>query len=187
NSVTARVLSAAGTQPRIINVLTPSCAVFGTNAASVCHVVAGGMDIGSPTGATGQYVPDPIGGGFDGIPDIQQVPFALPGQNRGNQYNARFDFTPSPKNSITVSVFLTKLNNLGSDGGAAGRPIADLPFKPFNSSGTILFTHLFSANLLNEARFNASRFKIDQIADVAAAGPHLRIPRVEGESYPCDP
>jgi len=128
NSVTARVLSAAGTQPRIINVLTPSCAVFGNNPA-VCQVVAGGLDIGLPTGATGQYVPNAIGGGFDGIPHIQQVQFALPGQNRGNQYNARFDFTPSPKNSITVSVFLTKLNNLGSDGGAAGRPIADLPFK----------------------------------------------------------
>ena len=185
NSVTARVLSASGTQPRIINVLTPSCAVFG-NDPNRCRVVAGGLDIGSPTGATGQYVPDPIGGGFDGIPDIQQVQFALPGQNRGNQYNARFDFTPSQKNSITVSVFLTKLNNLGSDGGAAGRPIADLPFKPFNSSGTILFTHLFSPTLLNEARFNASRFKIDQIADVAAAGTNLGIPRVEVESYPFD-
>lgn len=185
NSVTARVLSASGTQPRIINVLTPSCGVFG-NDPNRCRVVTGGMDIGSPTGATGQYVPDPTGGGFDGIPDIQQVQFALPGQNRGNQYNARFDFTPSQKNSITVSVFLTKLNNLGSDGGAAGRPIADLPFKPFNSSGTILFTHLFSPTLLNEARFNASRFKIDQVADVAAAGTNLGIPRVEVESYPFD-
>jgi len=35
--------------------------------------VAGGLDIGSPTGAYGQYVSlgNPIGGGFDGIPDIR--------------------------------------------------------------------------------------------------------------------
>jgi hypothetical protein len=187
NGVTARVLSASGIQPRIINVLAPSCAAFGNDPAR-CRVVNGGLDIGSPTGATGQYVSlgNPVGGGFDGIPDIQQVQFALPGQNRGNQYNARFDFTPNQKNSIVVSTFLTRLNNLGSDGGAAGRPIGDLPFKPFNSSGTILFTHLFSPTLINEARFNASRFKIDQVADVAAAGTNLGIPRVEVEGLPFD-
>src|SRR5262245_34018260 len=187
NSVTTRVLSAAGILPRTINVLTPTCGNLG-NDPNRCRVVAGGLDIGSPTGATGQYVSlgNPVGGGFDGIPDIQQVQFALPSQNRGNQYNARFDFTPDAKNTITFSTFLTRLNNLGSDGGAAGRPIADLPFKPFNSSGTILYTHLFSATLLNEARFNASRFKIDQVRDVETAGTNLGIPRVEVEGLPFD-
>ena len=185
NTATAAVLGASGIQPRVINVLAQNCAAFG-NDPTRCRVVAGGLDIGSPTGAYGQYVSlgNPVGGGFDGIPDIQQVQFALPGQNRGNQYNARFDFAPNEKNSVTVSTFLTRLNNLGSNGDAQGRPIADLPFKPANSSGTILFTHIFSSTLINEARFNASRFKIDQVADVAAAGTNLGIPRVEVEGLP---
>jgi hypothetical protein len=185
STATAAVLSASGIQPRIINALTPSCAAF-NNDPTRCRVVTGGLDIGSPTGAYGQYVSlgNPVGGGFDGIPDVQEVQFALPGQNRGNQYNARFDFTPNPNNSISVSTFLTRLNNLGSDGGAQGRPIADLPFKPFNSSGTILFTHVFSPSLLNEARFNASRFKIDQVKDVTSQGTNLGIPRVEVEGLP---
>src|SRR6185369_7033893 len=185
NTATSAVLSASGIQPRIINLLTPSCAAF-NNDLTRCRVALGGLDIGSPTGAYGQYVSlgNPIGGGFDGIPDIQELQFALPGQNRGNQYNARFDFTPNQNNSISVSTFLTRLNNLGSDGGAQGRPIADLPFKPFNSSGTILFTHVFSPSLLNEARFNASRFKIDQVKDVTSQGTNLGIPRVEVEGLP---
>jgi hypothetical protein len=185
NTATAAILSASGIQPRIINVLAQNCAAFG-NDPTRCRVVTGGLDIGSPTGAYGQYVSagNPVGGDFDGIPDIEQVQFSLPGQNHGNQYNARFDFAPNQNNSITVSTFLTRLNNLGSDGGAQGRPIADLPFKPANSSGTILFTHLFSATLLNEARFNASRFKIDQVADVASAGTNLGIPRVAVEGLP---
>ncbi|HJZ82486.1 MAG TPA: TonB-dependent receptor, partial [Pyrinomonadaceae bacterium] len=185
STATAAVLGASGIQPRIINVLAPTCAAFGNDPAR-CRVVAGGLDIGSPTGAYGQYVSlgNPVGGGFDGIPDLQQVQFALPGQNHGNQYNARFDFTPNQNNSITVSTFLTRLDNLGSDGGAQGRPIADLPFKPANSSGTILFTHIFSPTLLNEVRFNASRFHIDQVADVAGAGTNLGIPRVEVEGLP---
>src|SRR4030095_8234822 len=95
-SVTARGLSGNGVTPRTINVITPTCAAFG-NDPTRCRVVAGGLDIGSPTGATGQYVSfgNPVGGGFDGIPDIQQVQFALPGQNRGNQYNVRLDFAPN--------------------------------------------------------------------------------------------
>jgi hypothetical protein len=185
NSVTARVLSASGITPRIITALTPTCAAFGNDPAR-CRVVSGGLDIGSPTGATGQYVSlgNPVGGGFDNIPDIQEVQFALPGRNRGNQNNLRLDFTPTSNDSITLSTFLTRLNNLGSDTGAQGRPIADLPFKPFNSSGTLLYTHIFSSTVLNEARFNVSRFFIDQVGDVAAAGTNLGIPRVEIEGLP---
>jgi outer membrane receptor protein involved in Fe transport len=187
NSAIAKVLSAGGIQPRIINVLTPSCAAFG-NDPTRCRVVAGGLDIGSPTGATGQYVSlgNPIGGGFDGIPDVQQVQFALPGTNVGNQYNARFDFTPNQKNSISVSTFITKLSDLSSDFASQGRPIGDLPFDPLNTSGTILFTHIFSPSLINEARFNASRFYVNQVAEVAAAGTNLGIPRVEVEGLPFD-
>ena len=186
NSIAAKIFSSSGIQPRIISVLNPGCAAFGNNL-SRCRVVSGGLDIGSPTGAQGQYVPGSltaIGGGFDGIPDLQQVQFGLPGRNRGNQYNLRFDFTPSEKNSITFTTFLTRLNNLGSDSGAQGRPIADLPFKPKNSSGTILFTHIFSPTVLNEARFNVSRFFIDQVADADAAGVNFAIPRVEVEGLP---
>jgi hypothetical protein len=183
NSVTARVLAANGSIPRIVNVLTPSCGIYNNDAAR-CRVVGNGLDIGSLTGAVGQYVSlgNPVGGGLDGIPDIQEVQFTLPGQNRGNQLNLRFDFNLSEKDTLAFSTFLTKLDNFGSDGAAQGRPIADLPFKPFNSSGSILYNHVFSATALNEARFNATRFSVDQFKD--AADTNFGIPRVEVEGLP---
>jgi hypothetical protein len=183
NGVTAKVLSAGGVEPRVLNVLTPSCGIFNNDAAR-CRVVGNGLDIGSLTGATGQYVSlgNPTGGGLDGIPDIQEVQFALPGRNRGNQYNLRLDFTPTEKDTFAFSTYLTRLNNFGSDSDAQGRPIADLPFKPFNTSGTFLYTRVFSATLLNEARFNATRFNIDQAAD--AADVNFGVPRVEVEGLP---
>src|SRR5687768_13438115 len=55
-SVTSRIFGSAGVVPRVINVFAPSCGVFG-NDANRCRVVSGGLDIGSPTGALGQYVP----------------------------------------------------------------------------------------------------------------------------------
>jgi hypothetical protein len=183
NSVTARILSATGVEPRVLNTLTPSCGIF-NNDASRCRVVGNGLDIGSLTGAPGQYVSlgNPTGGGLDGIPDIQQVQFALPGQNRGNQYNLRLDFTPTEKDTISFSTYLTRLNNMGSNSGAQGRPMADLPFKPFNSSGTFLYNHIFSPTLLNEARFNATRFSIDQATD--ASNVNFGLPRIEVEGLP---
>ncbi len=184
-SVTAQILASPGINPRVINVFAPSCAVFG-NDANRCRVVAGGLDIGSITGALNQYVSlgNPTGGGFDGIPDIQEIQFDLPGTNSGNQYNARLDFTPNEKDSLTLSTYVTKLDNLSSDSGGKGRPMADLPFKPLNTSGTIVYRRIISPTLLNEARFNASRFASDQQRD--ATNVNFGIPRVEVEGLPFD-
>ncbi|MCM3904139.1 MAG: TonB-dependent receptor [Pyrinomonadaceae bacterium] len=184
-SVTSQVFAAPGITPRIISVFAPNCGVFG-NDASRCRVVSGGLDIGSPTRALGLYVPfsQPTGGGFDGIPDIQEIQFALPGSNRGNQYNVRLDFRPTSNDTFTFSTYLTRQDNLGSDGGSRSRPMADLPFKPFNSSGTILYSRVLSPTTLNEARFNATRFSLDQQSDAGTT--NFGIPRIEVEGLPFD-
>ena len=182
--VTAQILSQPGITPRILTVFTPSCAVFGNDAAARCRVVPGGMDLGSITGALGQYVSSPTGGDFDGIPDIQEIQFQLPGFNRGNQYNVRLDFLRTTKDSLTLSTYVTRQNNLRSDAGAQSRPLADLPFKPLNTSGTIVYRRIISATTLNELRFNGTRFSVDQQRD--ATNTNFGIPRVEVESYPFD-
>ncbi len=126
----------------------------------------------------------PTGGGFDGIPDIQEIQWALPGFNRGNQYNVRLDFQPTTNDSLTLSTYITRQDNLRSDNAAQGRPIADLPFKPLNSSGTIIYRRIISATTVNEARFNATRFSLDQQRD--ATNTNFGIPRVEVEGLPFD-
>src|SRR5262245_50951834 len=93
NSIAAKILSSPGVQPRILNVLAPNCSIF-NNDPNQCRVVGNGLDIGSLAGAPGQYV-GATNNAFDGIPDIQRAQFELPGQNRGNQYNLRLDFTPT--------------------------------------------------------------------------------------------
>ncbi len=184
--VTAQILGSTGILPRTISVFAPNCGVFG-NDPNRCRVVAGGLDIGSPTGALRQYVSlgQAQGGGFDGIPDVQEIQFALPGSNTGNQYNVRLDFTPTDKDSLTLSTFITRQNNLGSDGAAAGRPMADLVFKPLNTSGTIIYRRVISATLFNEARFNGTRFSVDQQEDSGDAV-NFGIPRLEVEGLPFD-
>ena len=181
NSVTAQVLSASGIEPRILNVITPSCGIF-NNDPLRCRVVGNGLDIGSPTGAVGQYVGSAQGGGFDNIADLQEIQFALPGQNRGNQYNGRLDFTPTERDTITFSTYITRLNNFSSFASSQGRPGTDLPFKPLNLSGTFLYNRIFTPTLFNEIRFNATRFRSDQQSD--ATNTNFGLPRIEIEGLP---
>ncbi len=68
------------------------------------------------------------------------------------------------KDSLTLSTYVTRQDNLSSDAPAQGRPIADLPFKPLNTSGTIIYRRIISATTFNEARFNATRFSLGPTA-----------------------
>jgi hypothetical protein len=181
--VTAQVFGASGIAPRIISVLPASCAP--TFNGRPCQAVSGGLDIGSPTGALRQYVSlgNPGGGGLDGIPDVQFAQIALPNSTRGNQYNTRIDYNRG-NDSFALSTYFTRLNTLGSDAAAQGRPMADLAFKPLNSAVTLTYNRVLSGTMLNEARFNLTRFADNQVRDTATT--NFGIPRIEVEGLPFD-
>src|SRR6266849_553045 len=186
-SVTATILGSPGVTPRIANVLTSTCADASINDPTRCQAVTGGLDVGSPTGATGQYVPLDgahfAGGGLDGIPDIQFVQLALPSSTNGNQYNWRVDYNRG-KDQFAFSTYLTRANNLGSDSGGRSRPQADIAQKPQNQTEALTWIRILSSTMVNEARFNFTRFAFNQIS--ANSNVNFGIPRVEIEGYNFD-
>jgi hypothetical protein len=186
-SVAASVLSGPGITPRIGAVLTPSCADLDPLVVR-CQVVAGGLDIGSPAGGLRQYLPFPFnagggpdleGGPLDGIPDIQKIQVAAPARNRPNQYNARFDFTPTSKDQIAFSTYLTRGSSVGSDAGTGARPQADITSTPRNTALTFLYNRTISSTTLNEARFNFTRFAFNEVQ--SSNETNFGIPRIEIE------
>jgi hypothetical protein len=180
NSNIAQVLNSPGIEPRVVQTIDTACP--SGFAAGTCRQVAGGLDLGSLTGARGQYVDPgahPVGGGLDGIPDVVFAQFAVPGSTQGNQYNARFDFTPAPSDSIAFSTYITSLNSISADSAGGSRPLGDIPFKPLNSAATLTYNRTISPTMLNEARFNVTRFAEDGISD--ASNVNFGIPRLEVE------
>ncbi len=184
----AAVLGSSGVVPRIGGFLPSSCGDVRTEVMP-CQELSGGLDIGSPALGLGQYLrldnladkgPVFSGGGLDGIPDIQRVNIAGPTINRPNQYNARFDVLPSSNNQLTFSTYLTRGFRVGSDTGAAARRQADITQTPHNTSYAVLFNHTFSPALLNEARFNFTKFAFNEIESSDAT--NFGIPRIEIES-----
>jgi len=183
-SIAATIFSSPGIAPRIASVLTSTC-MLANLPASQCQEVPGGIDLGSPTGAIGQYVADanPTGGGFDGIPDLQYVTVAIPSSNRGDQYNGRFDFVRG-KNQFAYSAYFTTVNNLTADSPGRSRPLGDLRIEPFNQVQSISFIRSFSPTLINEFRVNFTRFNFNQIA--TSQNVDFGIPRIEIEGYNFD-
>src|SRR5215217_3422792 len=181
--ISAAILGSSGIEPRISAVLTPTCDDVRTGDFP-CQVVSGGLDVGSPGLGLGQYLPTANrglgGGGLDGIPDIQKVIIAAPTTNKPNQYNARFDFLANSNNQITFSTYLTRTFFVGGDTGAAARPQADITTAPHNSAFAVLYNRTISPTLLNEARFNFTKFAFNEVE--SSNQTNFGIPRVEIES-----
>lgn len=184
NSIAARILTSPGIEPRIASVLPQNCADFGNDPAR-CRVVAGGLDIGSPSGAQGQYLTiGSMGAGFDGIPDVQRVLVFAPRRARSNQYNLRLDFTPTSRDQLAFSSYLTRSEFTNPDPAGGSRESGDIRQTPVNTSGTVTYIRTLTNSMVNELRFNATRIAYDEIE--SAQQTNFGIPRIEIESLPFD-
>lgn len=187
DGVTAQVFGASGIEPRVLAVLPRTCA-FANIAASNCQAVSGGLDIGSPTLARGQYVPlsDAFfkGGGFDGIPDIQYALLDSFNQFTGDQYFTRIDFNATDKDQLTVSTNFTPASSFGSDNAGRSRPMADIRSERLNWLATAVYNRIFTPSLLNQFRVNVTKWSFDE----SKSNPDVNfgIPRIEVEGLPFD-
>jgi len=190
NGVTARVFAAPGIEPRIATVLPTTCSAagFGSNR---CREVSGGLDLGSITGTLNTYLPfgnqiggNEIGGGFDGIPDIQFVRLSNPSSFKGNQFFTRVDFNATAKDSIAVSTFFTPTSRVGTDVSGRSRQLGDIISEPLNFSTALIYNRNISATKFNQARINYSGFSFNEVESNPNA--NFGIPRIEVEGLPFD-
>jgi len=147
NSIAARLFSYPGMTPRIANVLEM-------------------RDVGSLSGSLGQVVQNANGGGLDGVPDIQRAEIEGFNDTNARQFNGRVDFTLSPSDQLAFSTYITP-NDTDSNtatGGNNGRPFGDFTSARRNMVGTVLWTRTLSPTMINEARFNVTRWYFDEIA-----------------------
>lgn len=182
-----------GSEPRVAQVLSASptgvtnlCSLLsapyntgGTN----CQLVGGGLDIGSITGTFGTYVPDAsnsLGGGLDGIPDLQYGTLYNLSRFRGNQYTARVDYQLTSKDKIAFTTNFTPLSTYGSNSAAQSRPQADLSSDRITYLVGGVYSRTISPTTLNEFRFNMTKWKFNEIE--ANPDTDFGLPRIEIEA-----
>lgn len=179
NTVTSRILSAAGAAPRVVSILGGTCASAGINIP--CQVVGNGFDIGSLTGTYGTYVPLGLnsGGGFDGIADLQFAELSAPSTFRGNQYFTRIDYQATERDKLAFSSYVVPSKSFASDRSAQSRPMADINSERLSYAIGLIYTRNISSTMINEARFNITRWGYDETESNPNAD--FGLPRVEIE------
>src|SRR6266568_3503645 len=152
SSLAAKLFSTPGIAPRIETT---------TSTKDCCSLITNPSDPNfHPVGMwyqPGPGVGNATGNGPDGIPDWGVFDTRVPNSSSGNQYNARVDYNLG-SNQFFASTYLVNLNNV--NGG--NRPIEDVGIAPKNFVGTLGWTRTISSVMVNEARFNFTRFNFDQ-------------------------
>ena len=181
NTLTSRVLSAAGVTPRVVGILGGTCASAGIFIP--CQVVGNGFDIGSVKGAYGTYVPndDPnrSGGGLDGIADLQFAQLSNPRSFTGGQYFTRIDYEVTKKDKLAISSYIVPTRAFTADTSAQSRPMADINSKRFSYALGFIYTRTISSTMINEARFNLTKWGFDETK--SNPNSDFGLPRIEIE------
>ena len=174
-----------GIAPRVNQVLPASCANFPVP----CQLVGNAVNIGSPTGSYGTFLtgmpqgtcPNNIecGAGLTSVPEFEYAQLSVPQTTSGNQYNARVDYSMG-RSIFFVNTFFTTYNQLSADASAQSRPMADYNSDRFTPSGFLGWIFDFSPTMVNEARFNITRWAFNEIS----SNPQINwaIPRTEIQS-----
>jgi hypothetical protein len=164
NSIANRILSFPGmTPPRVASVQNRDCAFLGINDPARCKAVSGGLDIGSPSGAIGQTVLG-VGGGLDGVPDVRFASLTIPDKTTAQQFNPRIDYQVTKNDLVAFSMYFVPNNRDFNDSWAnRGRPGLDFNSSRRNTVGTLLWTRTLSPTLINEARFNVTRWYFNEV------------------------
>ena len=187
SGISSQIVSSEGVQPRVVGVRSETCAAFNFPNGNNCRNVAGGFDLGSPIGSQGlgQYVPanfnTNLGGGFDGIADVQYVDLSNPNSTEGSQYVTRIDYEATQKDKFSFSLFYTPRFSTGVNTAAQSRPMADINSDRLNYNTAFTYIRNFTSNILNEARFNFTKWGYDEVD--ANPDTNFGIPRVEIENY----
>jgi hypothetical protein len=128
-------------------------------------------DVGSLTGALGEAVSDPAGGGLDGIPDLQRVQLQGFNNTVARQFNTRIDYQVTANDLLAFSTYFVPVDTESNDPavwGNTARPIGDFTSERRNMVGTLLWTRTLSPTMINEARFNVTRWYFDEVASNAS-------------------
>ena len=178
-TVSAALVSGPSAVPRIVQTLPITCATAGLFVP--CQNVSGGLDLGSVGGSYGTYL-DPwvTGGGFDGVPDLQFAQLENINRFRGDQFFTRIDFQPTEADRFTVSTFIVPSRSETSDNASQSRPQADIISERLNYAVGLIYNRTFTTTIVNEARFNFTRWGFDE----AASNPNANfgLPRIEIEA-----
>lgn len=157
--IATQIVNFPGMRHNVQQTLQRDCASVSLSSTQ-CATLGNGIDIGSPMGAIGQRVATPLGGGLDGIADLRYIQVLSPANNTAQQFNGRLDYQLSSQDLVVFSLFYTPNDNTTLSN---RRPAQQFLSARRNTAGALSWTRTLTPTMLNEARFNVTRWFFDEI------------------------
>lgn len=169
-SIASSYLTHKGEGVAAASMVSETCADINLSEGKNCNTTSGGLDIGSPlTNGMGKQdltyggsSDNPgVGGGLDGIPDLAYFTTLNPTTTSQTQYNGRLDADATQKDHLTFALYWVPVSKTDYNG-----PVRAANFwhhSQVNNAFSLIWNHIFSATLLNQARVNAAGWRWNEL------------------------
>ncbi len=169
-SIAAKFLNFPGASVAASSIVNQTCAEAGFIENTNCRTIAGqGLDLGSPIkgplGAqdlTWQSTTNPgVGGGLDGVADVALFNTVNPTSMVASQYNGRLDGDATKKDHLAFAIYWVPLTTTDYNGTVRAYNLYH--HSQVNDAYSVIWNHIFSPTLLNEARANDAGWRWNEI------------------------
>lgn len=170
-SIASEFLTFPGAGVNAIGTVSVTCAEAGLVEGKNCLTVPGqGLNIGSPLTSplgtqdptwTGPSNPGVGGGLTPGVADISEFTTSNPTSVVDQQFNGRLDADATSRDHLTFAIYWVPVDNTSYNGPV--RPYNLWHHSAINDAFSGIWNHIFSPNLLNEARANAAGWRWNEI------------------------
>lgn len=170
-SIASSYLTHKGEGVAAVSMVSETCADINLTEGVNCNTETGGLDVGSPlrTGLGKQDLTyggssdtPGVGGGLDGIPDLAYFTTVDPTTTSQTQYNGRLDADVTQKDHLTFALYWVPVSKTDYNG-----PVRAANFwhhSQVNNAFSLIWNHIFSATLLNQARINAAGWRWNELS-----------------------
>jgi hypothetical protein len=151
--------------------VSSTCGQIGLTQGVNCNAVAGGLDVGSPLKSGvgtqdmtygGNSSTPGVGGGLDGVPDIAYYTTVNPTTTSQAQYNGRLDAQLTSNDRLTFALYWVPVSTTNYNGPVRAANLWH--HSQVNDAFSLIWNHIFSPTLLNQARANAAGWRWNEVA-----------------------
>jgi len=171
NSIASTYLSFPGAAAAASSIVNQTCADVGLVENVNCRTIAGqGLNLGSPL-TTPLGTQDPtfqsptnpgVGSGLSNVPDVALFNTVNPTSRIGEQYNGRVDADVTAKDHLAFAIYWVPLSVTNYNGPV--RRYNLYHHNQTNDAYSLIWNHVFSPSLLNEARVNDAGWRWNEVA-----------------------
>jgi hypothetical protein len=172
NSISSTFLNFPGAGVASGGYVEQSCASIGLVEGVSCHQIPGqGLNLGSPlTSGLGKQdltytspTQPGVGNGLSNVADIADYSTVNPSTQTEVQYNGRLDADVTKKDHAAFAIYWVPTSTTNYNGPV--RPYNLFHHNAVNDAFSVIWNHVFSPTLLNEARANAAGWRYNEVAD----------------------